>query len=386
MKDPWHFPRQGEASRIVETLKIGLVSAVAIIEPRRRGKTTFLLEDLKPAALKAGMLPLYINLAAATRDLEGFIATTIRDGIEATQSLLASLKAAGRSRVKKIGGKASLTSAEVSAELELDPTQARGALASAFQELDRLGRDVVLLLDEVHKLGEPSANAVAWSLRSLLDMRRSSMKVVATSSSAASYELLVSGEKRAFNRWFTRASLEPLGDTFVAHLASVTTAHYPKHMVAQKELAAAFEALGQSPKFLRDYLNIRLLNPGKGHAAAMQEAAVEAATESGFEDAFVRLVPLQKIVLLAVASGQKELFSEDALTAAGSVLTGEPVSKSLMQRSLRSLAMSGWVIRQARGDYAVSDKLFERWLHEQIKSGTLPTPARPAPFMGRSTR
>ena len=116
------------------------------------------------------------------------------------------------------------------------------------------------------------------------------------------------------------------------------------------------------------------------------EASVEAATESGFEDAFVRLVPLQKIVLLAVASGQKELFSEDALTAAGTVLTGEPVSKSLMQRSLRSLAMSGWVIRQARGDYAVSDKLFERWLHEQIKAGTLPTPARPTPFMGRSTR
>ena len=59
MQDLWHFPRREDAGKIIGTLNVGLVCAVAIIEPRRRGKTTFLLDDLQPAALQAGMLPIY---------------------------------------------------------------------------------------------------------------------------------------------------------------------------------------------------------------------------------------------------------------------------------------------------------------------------------------
>ena len=107
----------------------------------------------------------------------------------------------------------------------------------------------------------------------------------------------------------------------------------------------------------------------------VQQACVDAARESGYEDGFVRLVPLHKIVLVAIASGQKELFGQETLTAAGSVLSGEPVAKTLMQKSVRSLAMNGWIFRHARGEYAIADRLFEQWLIEQIKSGLLPAPS-----------
>ncbi len=375
MQDLWHFPRPDDAARIVGTLKVGLVSALAIIEPRRRGKTTFLLEDLAPAALAASMTPLYINLAATSGGLEAYLAAAVRTAVVDAGGALTSLKALGKARVKKISGKASLVSAQNGGEIELDPASPHGELAAAFGELAALRKDVVFLLDEVHRLGESTARDVAWSLRSLLDTHRKSMKVIATSSSAASYELLVSGEKRAFNRWFTRTSLAPLGDAFVGHLAAVTRQHFPKHGVTKADLAAAFAALGHSPKFLRDYLNQRILNPGMSHDAALMLAAAEAARESGHEDAFVRLVPLQKIVLVAIASGQKELFGEATLKAVGSVLTGEPVSKTLMQKAQRSLAMNGWIIRAARGEYLLADSLFEQWLGEQIKTGLLPAPA-----------
>lgn len=374
MRDLWHFPRPDDAARIIGTLQVGLVSALAIIEPRRRGKTTFLLDDLMPAALAGGMLPIYINLAATSGELEPFLAATIKAAVTHATGPMASLEALGKSRIKKISGKASLTSVEVGGEFELDTVAAPGALARVFADLAALQRDVVFLLDEVHRLGESAAHTVAWSLRSLLDTHRKRMKVVATSSSAASYELFVTGEKRAFNRWFTRTALEPLGVAFVAHLADVTRRHFPKHAVHKGDLAAAFAALGQSPKFLRDYLNQRLLNPTIGHAEALRLAAAEAARESGHEDAFLRLVPLHKIVLVAIACGQKELFGEAALKAAGSVLTGEPVSKTLMQKALRSLAMNGWIIRSARGEYVLADSLFEQWLGEQIKTGLLPAP------------
>ena len=232
----------------------------------------------------------------------------------------------------------------------------------------------MFLLDEVHRLGESSAHTVAWSLRSLLDTHRRTMKVVATSSSAASYELLVTGEKRAFNRWFRRASLQPLGEAFVAYLASETRKNFPKHAITKNHLESAFTTLGQSPKFLRDYLNHRILNPSLQHQGAMQWAAIEAAQESGYEGEFVRLAALHKIVLVAVASGQKEMFSEATLKAAGSVLTGDAVSKTMMQKALRSLAMNGWIMKTARGEYTLTDSLFERWLSEQIRAGTLVAP------------
>ena len=288
--------------------------------------------------------------------------------------MIGSFRSLGKSRIRKIAGKASLSAGEIGGEVELDTPSTNGELATVFAELAGLRRDVVFLLDEVHRLGESTAHTVAWSLRSLLDTHRRTMKVVATSSSAASYELLVSGEKRAFNRWFTRAWLQPLGEAFVAYLAGVTSKNFPKHEITKNHLASAFEALGQSPKFLRDYLNHRILNPTLQHPEAMQWAAIEAAQESGCEDEFVRLAALQKIVLVAVASGQKEMFSEATLKAAGSVLTGEAVPKTMMQKALRALAMNGWIIKTARGEYALADSLFERWLSEQIKAGTLAAP------------
>jgi hypothetical protein len=83
---------------------------------------------------------------------------------------------------------------------------------------------------------------------------------------------------------------------------------------------------------------------------------------------------LQKTILVALVAGQKELFSEGALKAFGSVLTGEPVSKPLMQRSLKSLADKGWIIKQTRGDYLLSDELFAQWLADQIHTGLLLPP------------
>ena len=79
MRDLWHFPRPDDAARIIGTLNVGLVSALAIIEPRRRGKTTFLLEDLMPAATSG--------------ELEPFLAATIKSAVADAAGTMGSLKA-----------------------------------------------------------------------------------------------------------------------------------------------------------------------------------------------------------------------------------------------------------------------------------------------------
>ena len=71
-------------------------------------------------------------------------------------------------------------------------------------------------------------------------------------------------------------------------------------------------------------MNHRILNPTLQHPEAMQWAASEAAHESGYEDEFVRLAALQKIVLVAVASGQKEMFSQSLAEGRGQRADGGP--------------------------------------------------------------
>lgn len=371
MNDLWHFTRPDDAERLLKTLNIGLVSAIAIIEPRRRGKTTFLLADLLPAAQAHGMLPIYINLAAASGELEPFMATSIAAALQAQASRASKLG----SQIKKLSAKASLTGIELSGEVDPAlPSQAGTRLDAVFRRITALGKPVLFLLDEVHKLAEDRHAQLAWSLRSLLDTHRQTIKVVATSSSAATYDALVSGEKRAFKSWFTRVSLTPLGAEFVDHLAAVIQMHFPKHPIRRNEIEQAFEVLGRSPKFVRDYLNERVLDPGLAHSAALSRVATLAAQDSGYDDEFVNMPALQKVVLFALASGQRELFSDAALHAFAQA-TGTPlVTKTALQRSVRLLAHKGWIVRIERGDYRIADNLFEQWLSSQVRSGLLALP------------
>lgn len=373
--DLWHFARSADAQRIMRTLDVGLVSAIAIIEPRRRGKTTFLLEDLGPAAVRAGYLPIYLNFAASAGELERMIAVAIVTALDQDQGVRSHLRALANARVKKITGKAKLIEAEIAGEVELDTDRPVGAMLNvAFAQLAKSKKPVLFMLDEIHRLADVSQNDMAWSLRSLLDTNRKRMKVVATSSSAASYEMMVTGEKKAFSRWFTRLDLGPLDQAFAAHLFGVVKKHYPKHDIKLKDIEAAFSALGRSPKFTRDYLNERILSPQLGHAEALEASVREAAKDSGFTDEFERLPPLQKAILLSIGTHAEELFSDAALKSYAKAIATDKVSKPIVQRALKALGDRGWVIRQDRGDYRLADSLFEQWLHERLKAGQLPAP------------
>lgn len=377
MQDLWHYPRSEDAERIVATLGVGLVSAIAIIEPRRRGKTTFLQEDLAPAASRQGIVPIYINLAATTGEVEPLIVASIGDIIDAQARVGIRLRGLRSAKLKKLSGKASVATGEIGAELEFEQNQAgAGPLTAAFRDLLRLKTPVLFMLDEVHRLADAQQSRVAWSLRSLLDTHRNVMKVVATSSSAASYEVMVTGEKKAFNRWFTRIPLGPLDQRFSAHLAKIVKTHFPKHAITADEIAEAFEALGNSPKFVRDYLSQRIMNPHVDHRSGLEDTEIAAAKDSGFNDEFERLNPLHRIILVALGTNATELFSAAALVAFGRALGTEAVSKTLVQRGIKSLADKGWVIKQDRGDYKLADALFEHWLQAQIKRGLLPSPAQ----------
>lgn len=58
----WYFPRVELAKQYLKILEIGISSNLAIIAPRRKGKTLFVLKDVSKLARKKNYLPVYASL------------------------------------------------------------------------------------------------------------------------------------------------------------------------------------------------------------------------------------------------------------------------------------------------------------------------------------
>ena len=58
----WHYPRTELAEQYLGLLALGISSSLAIIAPRRKGKTLFILQDLAPLSQKKNYIPVYASL------------------------------------------------------------------------------------------------------------------------------------------------------------------------------------------------------------------------------------------------------------------------------------------------------------------------------------
>ena len=58
----WNFSRPKLASKLLKVFDVGITSNIALIAPRRKGKTLFLLSDLAPEAHSHGYVPIYASL------------------------------------------------------------------------------------------------------------------------------------------------------------------------------------------------------------------------------------------------------------------------------------------------------------------------------------
>lgn len=136
----------------------------------------------------------------------------------------------------------------------------------------------------------------------------------------------------------------------------------------------AFHALGRSPKYLPDYLNLRLLIIGLEHDEALSQQIDAATKESGFAEQFQMLTGLQMAVLVAMVTDVEALLGEGTLTSYARPLGRPNVTKAAAQKALRVLADKGHVLRAAHGEYLIGDDLFTLWIKERIEQGTLPLP------------
>jgi hypothetical protein len=60
--DQWHFARPALAKHYMKHLLEGTGDPIALQSPKRWGKTTLFLSEIKPEAEARGLLPVYIDV------------------------------------------------------------------------------------------------------------------------------------------------------------------------------------------------------------------------------------------------------------------------------------------------------------------------------------
>ena len=91
-KDPLNFSRTALAQQILLGFEERLQVSVTLFAPRRKGKTQFILQDLKPMAEERGFLVAYADLWSMQESPEGAICAALAEALNEAD-LAARLKA-----------------------------------------------------------------------------------------------------------------------------------------------------------------------------------------------------------------------------------------------------------------------------------------------------
>lgn len=181
--DKWHFPRPELATHYLNLLELGISSSLAIIAPRRKGKTLFVLQDLAPLAQKIKSIPVYASLWQNINAPHEGLVMALEQAIEAIDN---------RSRLTRLLNakiRKTTVSNELLGKMEVEfadnPSKPSSkeltTLERLLRELEKKvgNKSVLLLIDEVQHLSTSSAfDPLTHTLRTMLDKRQGRVKTI----------------------------------------------------------------------------------------------------------------------------------------------------------------------------------------------------------------
>lgn len=353
-------------------LQLQVRSGVFLSGIRRTGKTTFLRQDLIPALEARGALVIYVDLWA---DRSKSPAALVHDAVRST---LDDLTAPGASLLGRFKG-LNIGAAGISFGFQLDAVGQPGGitLADVFTQLvDRVGRDVVLIVDEVQQaLGTEDGGNLLFALKAARDAVNTRpdtpghLLFLGTGSHKSLVADMATRRSQPFSGAVS-APYEPLGSAFVtwkaAQLQTIEGVRMPSHGVMNQ----GFTVVGQRPEELQKalvLLQTRTEDPDVAFpilcsALASAAAAVEI-------DAIESLGALAVAIFDRIAqgseSGESGLFSADAVSSYAQQI-GAHVDTPQVQNMVERMIGANIIHRQSHGVYAAADPLTRQaWLQRK---------------------
>lgn len=361
--DKWHFPRKDLADHYLGFLDLGISSNFAIVAPRRKGKTQFILQDLAPQAQRRDYLPVYASLwQNINAPHEGIIAA-LQEAIAATS------KKSALTRLLQANVKKAAVSNELLGSLEIEfadrpskpSVKELAYMESLLSELETNaeGKTVLLLIDEVQHLSTSAQfDSLTHTLRTMLDRRQGRIKAIFTGSSRHYMNLLFNESQSPFYHFVETAPFPDLDEQFIAFIRAKLARDHHKN-VAIQPLLKAFANVDHSPYWLMKLVAHMITYKTSVDEAQEHILQVMVAAE-GFEDTARRLKPIDRLVFLALAEGSSPYAKE--LLARISQETNVKGVPSNVQRSIQRLSEAHLISQLHKGEYIIEKPGMKRYL------------------------
>ncbi len=361
----WHFSRTDLAERYLSLLELGITSSYAIIAPRRKGKTLFMLQDLMPLAQQKGYLPVYASLwQNINAPHEGMIA--------ALEEAIAALdKKSTLSRLRQAKVRKTTVSNDLLGKMEIEFADNPGKpsskeliylehlLSTLEQKAGKLS--VLLLIDEIQHLAtSKNFEPLAHTLRTMLDKRQGKVKSFFTGSSKHYMELLLNEAQSPFYHFAEILPFPDLDGRFIEFLRHKLVADY--HMaVPLQPLSKAFSSFDYSPYWMMKLIAHMITykanaEKAEDHVLQLMEAA------EGFEETARKMKPIDRIVFMALSNDQNP-FSKDLMARIDRETTVKGVASNI-QRSIQRLMEANLVSQLQKGLYKVEKPGLRRYLEQ----------------------
>ena len=326
----WHFARVELARSYIDQINSGL-SSIAIFAERRKGKTEFLVEDLAPAASKAGFRTVYINFWEQKSDPVHCIAKGVERSLEQG------------SKQDNQGF------AYESLELLLKP---KGEVLLMFDEIQHLATDV--------KFEELIA-----TIRTFLDSNKNRVRAVFTGSSQSRLNSIFRHQKSAFYRGASLVDFPDMDEKFIHHLLSVFKS-ITTTMLNETRANVIFEQFNYSPFLMVDLLQTMMREGMADFDVGLDYYVKTNNPHQQWQQLWRELKPIDQLVLTQVIGQQRPLYHDETYQLVGDLLGIDEVTRGMMQSSIKRLKDMDIVNCVARGAWEIESVEFQQFLIDEL--------------------
>jgi 2-hydroxy-3-keto-5-methylthiopentenyl-1-phosphate phosphatase len=361
--DIWYYPRIELAEKYLKVLNAGISSNLAIIAPRRKGKTLFVLNDISSLARKENYIPVYASLWQNINAPHEGLILAFEETLEALDkkisfSRLLSTKIKKTSLGNELIGKVEVEFADNPEKPDNKNLILLDQLLTKLQKKAK-NKTVLLLIDEIQHLATSHHfDSLTHALRTMLDKRLGKVKAIFTGSSRHYMNLLFNESQSPFYHFVETVPFPDLSDEFIKFLSENLHKRHHKSL-SKEELQRTFAAVDQSPYWMMKVISYMItfeetLNSSLDYVMQLIEAA------EGFEQIAKKLKPIDKIVFLALSSGHSP-FSKELLQKIDRETSVKGVYPNV-QRSLKRLKEQHLVTQISKGEYEIEKPGFKEYL------------------------
>ena len=354
----WHYPRTELAEKLINSINIGLVSSFVLFAPRRIGKTEFLLYDLKPLALKNNYFVIYFNFytdltttATTTKLFKQKLADSINDSFFA------------KVQINEL--KFPWCTIDLKSTKEINQLDILQLITLLRAKLEKKGMHLLLLLDEIQELEfRPEGKALIGGLRTALDLNKEFVKVIFTGSSQAGLKKMFQDSKAPFFHFSANIEFPLFDKDFTDFLAKVYKKITNKH-VANNELYNIFCRLNKITWYIREILNLYVLNPNLSLEDCYNAYSTELNDTNNYKEKWLKLTVGEQSIILAIATGMPQNFySQDFINSSSA--NGFIITRSSIQSALNKLKSSTTITLNNNKNYEILDTEFATWIKANI--------------------